>query len=205
MFRKMLAAALLSVSLLPVYAASTNIDVSGLNDAQIAEIKAITAKKVAETAANSGAAAPEKITAGVALAATWGTQAATAAEGFAKAMGIAAKDLNLTINDFLKSPAGMLTAALIIWKMAGASILSAMYGVLFIVVGLTMVRMIYVRLFTREMVPVTYSRFFGMFTGQRMVRVPKNFGNLHTDGEWLAFWTMIISTVVIMAVGGTFF
>lgn len=208
MFRKMLAAALLSVAMIPAYAASTNIDVNGLSEAQVAELKAIAAKKVAETAAAAGqnkAPSTEQITAGVTLAATWGTQAAAAAEGFAKAMGIAAKELNLTINDFLKSPAGILTAVLIIWKMAGSAILSAMYGMLFLAVGLTMVRIIYTRLFTKEVVPVTYSRFFGMFTGQKMVRVPKSFSDLRTDGEWLAFWVMIILTVAIMVAGGTFF
>ena len=208
MFRKMLAAALLSVAMIPAYAASTNIDVNGLSEAQVAELKAIAAKKVAETAAAAGKAdtpTPEKITAGVTLAATWGTQAAAAAEGFARAMGIAARELNLTINDFLKSPAGMLTAALIVWKMAGAAIMHALYGTMFLVVGLTMVRIIYTRLFTKEMVRVPYSRFFGMFTGERLVRVPKNFADLKNDGEWLAFWVMIILTVVILVAGGTFF
>lgn len=208
MFRKMLAATVLSVAMIPAYAASTTIDTSGLTEAQVAEIKAIAAQRVAETAAaagKSGTPTQEKITAGVTLAATWGTQAAAAAEGFAKALGIAAKELNLTINEFIKSPAGILTAALIIWKMAGTTILSALYGLLFLAVGLTMVRIIYKRLFTKEVVRVPYSRFFGMFRGERLVRVPKSFADLDKDGEWLAFWIMIILTIAILVTGGSFF
>lgn len=209
MFRKMIAILALSVASVGAIAASANIDTSGLSEAQVAEIKAIAAKKVAETAAQAAKpladASPEKITAGVALAATWGTQASAAAEGFAKAMGIAARELNITINDFLKSPAGILTAVLIIWKVAGGAFMSAMYGVVFLTVGLIMIRMIYTRLFTKEFVKVPYSRFFGMFTGEKLMRIPKSFSDLENEGEWLAFWVMIILTVALMIAGGAFF
>lgn len=209
MFRKMIAILALSVASVGAMAASANIDTSGLSEAQVAELKAIAAKKVAETAAQAAKpmadVTPEKVTAGVALAATWGTQAAAAAEGFAKALGIAAKELNVTINDFLKSDAGKLTALLIIWKVAGAAMMKAIYGVVFLAVGLTMVRMIYTRLFTKEFVKVPYSRFFGAFTGEKLVRVPKSFSDLRNDGEWLAFWVLIILAIVVMVAGGAFF
>lgn len=209
MFRKMIAILTLSVASVGAIAASANIDTSGLSEAQVAELKAIAAKKVAETAAQAAKpmadVTPEKVTAGVALAATWGTQAAAAAEGFAKALGIAAKELNITINDFLKSDAGKLTALIIIWKVAGAAMMKALYGILFLTVGLAMIRMIYVRLFTKEFVKVPYTRFFGMFTGEKLVRVPKSFSNLENDGEWLAFWVLITCTVAVMMFGGMFF
>jgi len=148
---------------------------------------------------------PESITAGVTLAATWGNQLAAAAEGFAKALGIAAKELNVTINDFLKSPAGILTAIVIIWKVAGTTILKMMYGTLFVVVGLTMVRVVYKRLFTKEMKEVPYSYLWGAISGTKLVRVPKSIQDLKTDGEWLAFWVMIGLTVLTVALGGAFF
>lgn len=209
MFRKMIAGFALSLAAVGAFAASTTIDTSGLTEAQVAEIKAIAAKKVAETAAAAakpdGDVTPEKVTAGVTLAATWGTQAAAVAEGFAKALGIAAKELNITINDFLKSPAGMLTAGLIIWKMAGSGILYAMYGTIVLVVGLIMIRIIYTRLFTSGYEKVEYRRLWGLWSGTKMVRVPKTFQDLHNDGEWLAFWVMIIMSVVVMAFAGAFF
>lgn len=207
MFRKMIAGFALALAAAGAFAASAIIDTSGLTEAQVAEIKAIAAKKVAETAAArpTGDVSPEKVTAGVTLAATWGTQAAAAAEGFAKALGIAAKELNITINDFLKSPAGMLTAGLIIWKMAGSGILYAMYGTIVLVVGLIMIRIIYTRLFTSGYEKVEYRRLWGLWSGTKMVRVPKTFQDLHNDGEWLAFWVMIIMSVVVMAFAGAFF
>jgi hypothetical protein len=205
MFKKLIVGFGLALMLATAFAGQTSIDTSGLSDAQIAELKATAAKKVAETAvaaATPATVAPEKITAGVALAATWGTQAAAAAEGFAKAMGIAAKELNVSINDFLGSPAGKLTAALIIWKVAGTTIIHMLYGVVFVVVGLTMVRVIYQRLFTQGYEKVEYSRFGGFFKGTKLIRIPKGFKDLQNDGEWLAFWVMIVLTVAILISGG---
>jgi len=204
MFRKLLVICTLAIASLGVNAAT--IDTSGLSEAQVAELKAHAAQIVANAAkAAAEPAKPAEVTAMVSLASTWGQQAAAAAEGFAKAMGIAAKELNVTINDFLKSDAGKLTAMLIIWKVAGAAFVKALYGILFVTVGLTMVRVIYTRLFTKGYEKVEYSRFGGFFKGTRMVRIPKSFHDLENDGEWLAFWVMIILTVAVMIFGGMFF
>lgn len=203
MFRKMITLVALAFSV-SAFSASTTVDTSGLTEAQIAEIKAIAAKKVAE-AAPSGRSRDEKITAGVVLATTWGTQAAAAAEGFSRALGIAARELNVTINDFLKSPAGILTAALIIWKIAGASLLHAMFSLIILTVGLTMVCIIYNRLFTRGYERVEYSYFFGAVKGTKMVRVPKSFQDLNKDGEWLAFWVMILTMYMTLLFAGSVF
>ena len=206
MFKKLIAGVALALLAATSFAAQTTLDTSGLSDAQIAELKAHAAQVVAQTAAQAASptVAPEKITAGVTLAATWGQQAAAAAEGFAKALGIAAKELNVTINDFLGSPAGKLTAALIIWKVAGAAILHALYGMLFVTVGLSLARVLYVRLFTKEYKEVQYERFFGMFKGTKMVRIPKGFQDLSKDGEWLAFWVLVVLVIGTLLLGGAF-
>lgn len=47
-----------------------------------------------------------------------------AAKGIAQAIGIAAKELGIAVNDFLKSPAGTLTIAFIIAKFFGGKILA---------------------------------------------------------------------------------
>ena len=203
MFRKIIATVILSLSALSAYAAQTTIDISGLSEAQVAELKAVAAKKVAEAAKGVGDVTPEKVTAGVTLAATWGTQAAAAAEGFARAMGIAAKELNITINDFLKTPAGVLTAGLIIWKMAGAALMHAMFGFIILLAGLIMVRTLYVRLFTKGYEKVEYKRFWGAWSGTRMVRVHKNINELENDGEWLVLWLMIIVGVATLMITGS--
>jgi len=203
MFKNILAGLALVFAVSTVSATSTAIDTSGLTDAQIAELKAHAAAVVAQTAKSGQVdTSPEKVTAGVTLAATWGQQAAAAAEGFAKALGIAAKELNVTINDFLKSDAGKLTAVLIIWKVAGSAVIHFFYGILFMVVGLTMVRTLYTRLFTKEFKTVEYSNFGGFFKGTKLLRVSKPFSEVKTDGEWLAFWVMILLTLIVLIATG---
>lgn len=199
MFRKFLTIAALSLSLSAV-AAQATIDTSGLTDAQVAEIKAIAAKKVADVANSPGG--PGEITAGVNIAAAWGSQAAVAAEGFAKAMGIAAKELNITINDFIQTDAGKITAALIIWKVAGDDILNLFYGIVFIVTGMVISRVIYLKLFTKGFEKVEYSRFGGLFKGTKLVRIPKGFSEMNQEGEWLVFWVMIAICMGSLAIGG---
>lgn len=202
MFRKFLISAAIALCSLTAVAA-TQIDTNGLNDAQIAELKAHAAKIVADTA--KAADGQTEIGPMVTMATTWGNQAAQAAEGFAKAINIAARELGVTVNEFLKTDAGKLTAVLIVWKVAGASIAHGLYGVLFLTVGLTMLRVMYVRLFTSGYKEVQYSNLFGMFTGTKMVRIPKSVGDLKFDGEWMSLWIMIIASIAILGFGSVFF
>lgn len=175
------------------------IDTRGMTEPQIAALKAQAAQVAAE---NVKPITPEKA---LTLASTWGNQAAAAAEGFAKAIGIAARELGVTVNDFLKTDAGKLTAALIIWKVAGATIIHMLYGIVFVTVGLFFMRTMYLRLFTARYEKVTYRHLGGMFTGEKMVRVNKSISNLSNDGEWLVFWLVTIGTIGIITVGGLFF
>jgi len=201
MFRNFIAAMVFSLVAATSFAAQTQIDTSGLPEAQIAELKAKAALAVAEAAANANAPAVKDPGALVTLAATWGPQMAAAAEGFAKALGIAARELNITVNDFLKSDAGKLTAILIIWKVAGTAAVKMLYTVFFVIVAQIVARVVYVRLFTKDYEKVEYSRFGGFFKGTKMVRVPKGFHDLSNDGEWLAFWVMIILSIGSLVVG----
>ena len=199
MFRKFLVGIALSLCALSAMSTQVTVDVGNLSDAQVAELKATAARAVAD--ASKGEAPGASIT----MAATWGQQAATAAEGFARALGIAAKELGVTVNDFLHTDAGKITAVLIIWKVAGATAVKMMYGSLVVTVGLTIVRVIYMRLFTKEYKEVQYSRLFGMFTGTKLVRIPKSFGDLKNDGEWLVVWVMLGLTALTLGIGSTFF
>ena len=56
----------------------------------------------------------------------WATDMATVAESFARAIGIAARELGVAVNDFLNTPAGMLTAVVIIWKVIGADVVTVL-------------------------------------------------------------------------------
>ncbi len=182
---------------------AADIDTSSLSPAQIAELKAIAAKAASANAqAKSESSNPSNV---LSVAAGWGKQASEAAEGFGKAFTVAAKELGITANEFLSTPAGKLTAALIIWKVMGATIVKMLFGVFFITTGLTIVRIIYRRLFTLRYDKVEYSRFGGLFKGTKLVRVPKSFGELENDGEWLAFILMIMITGLTLGIGSVFF
>lgn len=205
MFRKFIVGSILAFCAAASIAAQ--IDTSGLTDAQVAELRAHAATAAANNAKESDTSKTPSIataTTVATFASTFGTQMATAAEGFAKALNIAAKELGITINDFLNTPAGKLTAILIIWKVAGAAAVKMLYGVLFVTVGLSMVRMMYLRLFTKGYEKVSYS-YFGLIKGEKMVRVPKTFKDLDNEGEWLAFWVIIIATIATIGFGGIFF
>lgn len=205
MFRKFIVGSMLAFCAAASIAAQ--IDTSGLTDAQVAELRAHAATAAANNAKESDTSKTPSIataTTVATFASTFGTQMATAAEGFAKALNIAAKELGITINDFLNTPAGKLTAILIIWKVAGAAAVKMLYGVLFVTVGLSMVRMMYLRLFTKGYEKVSYS-YFGLIKGEKMVRVPKTFKDLDNEGEWLAFWVIIIATIATIGFGGIFF
>lgn len=205
MIKKLLAGMAIVFCTSVAFAANyTNVDVSGLTDAQVAQLKAQAAKVVADNA-NKVTEPAAQVSTIMQFASTWGTQAAQAAEGFAKALGIAAKELNITINDFLKSDAGKLTAAVIIWKIAGPAFIHAMYGILFVTIGLILSRVLYLRLFTKGYEKVTYNRFFGMFKGEKMVRIPKTIHELENDGEWLVLWVTIGIAVLSVLVGGVYF
>ena len=56
----------------------------------------------------------------------WAADMATVAESFARAIGIAARELGVAVNDFLNTPAGMLTAVVIIWKVIGAGVVTVL-------------------------------------------------------------------------------
>lgn len=60
---------------------------------------------------------------------------AAVSQEFAKAIGIAAKELGVAVNDFLNTPAGILTAGVIIWHTLGADIvkLLSIFGVAWVV------------------------------------------------------------------------
>lgn len=189
--KKILAVLVLVLST-TVFAKTVDIDATGLSEAQVAELKAVAAKAVADA---SKAGTPTLLN-----MSAWGQQAASAAEGIAKAIGIAAKELNVSVNDFLHTDAGKLATAVILWKVLGSTITGLMGAIIAIVLWIVIFRIFYIRLFTKGYEKVEYSRFGGLFKGTRMVRVYKSFQDLSEDGEWLVLWIMILYTVITMLI-----
>jgi hypothetical protein len=55
---------------------------------------------------------------------------------FARALGVAAKELGIAANDFLKTPAGMLTAGVIVFQYMGGPIIHVSIGLFILITGL---------------------------------------------------------------------
>ena len=172
---------LLFVILAMLGSAAFALDTQGLTPDQLAAVqKTIDAAKQANTATP------------LSMASEWGTQAATAAEGFAKALGIAAREIGVTVNEFISTPAGKLTAALIVWKVAGATLVSMMYGVVVLVVGLYGATLLARHIATEKYTSVPYSRLWGLWAGERRVRVYRPFSD-YSEGDILM---TLVSTVI---------
>jgi hypothetical protein len=60
-----------------------------------------------------------------------------------QALAGCAKELNLAVNDFMKTPAGKVATVLIVWKVMAIDILHIVGGLMILVVGLTLVRAYY--------------------------------------------------------------
>lgn len=201
MFKKLISVSLLLFSA-TVFAGSYTINGVDLSDAQIAQLKADAAKISAENKLNeenrglgSLTQNPEKV---LTNASTWGTQLATAAKGFSEALGIAAHELNINVNDFLNTPAGKLTAVIIIWKVIGASALHFLAGCLIICMSLLFSRIFYIRLFTKDTTLVESTYLWGLYKTTKQVRTMKSMSDLRGEGEWFAFW--IVSAAVCLGV-----
>lgn len=178
--------------------ALANIDTRGLPEQQIAELKSIAARAAADNAAEKRS--------GVTLAQVsefttkWGEQTSVAAEGFARALGVAAKELGVAANEFLSTDAGKLTALVIIWKVAGTSILSLIYAIFVLVVGLSVARVIYRRLFIKEYTTVETVYLFGLIKTTRQRPVVKGFHQLSSEGEWVMVLVMLLTVIATLAV-----
>lgn len=93
---------------------------SDCENLRLAEVSKKTAEKESGVGSMLPTITPERVTG-------W----AQVAEGFANAVGAAAHQLGVSVNDFIKTPAGMITIGVILWKVIGVSILKliAMYGI----------------------------------------------------------------------------
>lgn len=128
----------------------------------------------------------------------WGAEMSQAAEGFARAMGVAARELGVAINDFLASDAGKLTAALIIWKIMGKGILSLMFGVILLIISTRIYFKVLGRFTVDHYEPSQRSVMFGLFKYEK--RVPVYMRTRDIDSGAILFATLLygLSLLLIM-------
>ena len=112
------------------------------------------------------------------------------AQEWAKALGIAANELGIAVDQFLDTDAGKLTAAVIIWQVAGENIMGFLIGVplliIIIVVGLRTARKAKIR-------KITYSETEKNWRGNPVVAEIQYFG----EDETFMFWAAHVATVIL--------
>ena len=103
---------------------------SDLSDEQIQQLKVQCEQMKLEVQASKKAALEKELETPVVTKENIGEWAVIAQE-FAKALGIAAREIGVSVNEFLKSPAGVLTAGILIFMTVGKSIMAFFVGMLF--------------------------------------------------------------------------
>lgn len=97
------------------------------------------------------------------------------AKGFAQAIGVLAKELGVAVNDFLRSPAGILLAAILLVKHAGGVFIGVPFVIFSVLVFAYVVRRVTTGKVTYENVPLLW----GMLTMRRKASVER----LELNGE----------------------
>lgn len=121
--KKLIAIAAMALSLSAF--AAVEVNTSGLTDAQKAElVKQAEAMKMTST---PEAQLVEKVDKWVDVG-----------EKVGKMMGGAAKEVGIAVNDFVKTPVGLMTAGIILWNYMGGMIIHVVAGAIFFVVSFSL-------------------------------------------------------------------
>lgn len=181
---------------LSTIANAAQVSLDGLSDQQMADMRAIIAQKAAENVGqNSGTKIadmkPEKM-------AEWGQQLSNASEGIAHAIGIAAREVGSSVNDFLLTPAGKITLAVILWKVFGTVLMHLLISILIITVAIT------VHIRTRNSIlfngyeTIKKQIWFGLREVEVRVPIYKK-ADWHSDEYWLSFWSLVLVAASVIA------
>lgn len=117
------------------------------------------------------------------------------AKQIAEAVGILAKELGMAVDDFLHTDAGLLVAFLLVWKIAGASILGFIIGVPMIIAIWIMVIKAGKNMLVNEHEERTVK---GWFNSEKIVLIPKyrRFRDLDGDEQTVMWVGTIVAGVL---------
>ncbi|MEG1350441.1 MAG: hypothetical protein RSD49_20635 [Hafnia sp.] len=129
--KKYILALFLSILSLPAMAVSCEIQgVNELSDTMIQELKVRCEQLKLENKQAEPLAAAAEAAAKSAITREDVSQWAQISTEFAKALGIAAREVGIGVNEFLVTPAGFLTAVVLIWVVVGKSVIGILVGAL---------------------------------------------------------------------------
>ena len=111
------------------------------------------------------------------------------AQEWAKALGIAATELGIAADEFLGTGAGKLTAAVIIWQVAGDSLLGLIFGIPLLIVIIVMGSGIARRCLVDK---ITYSETEKNWRGKPLIKEIQYHDADDCGGYWVAYIATII-------------
>jgi hypothetical protein len=120
---------------------------------------------------------------------------ATISKEFASSLGIAANELGVAANTFLASPAGMLTAGVIIWKVFAMNILGLLFILVTIGIWIFMLRAVMTEKFETKMVEG-----WGKTQKEERTRVYIDFGDLSGERVGSLFVVNAVPIILIIII-----
>lgn len=122
---------------------------------------------------------------------------ATISKEFASSLGIAAKELGIAANTFLASPAGMLTAGVIIWKVFAMNILGLLFILVTIGIWIFMLRAAMTESFETKMV-----KGWGDVEKEKRTRIYMDFEHISGERGWSLVLVNIVPIILITIIVG---
>jgi len=119
------------------------------------------------------------------------------AKEFASSLGVAADELGMAANKFLDSPAGMLTAGVIIWKVFAMNILGLLFILVTIGIWIFMLRAVMTEKFETKMVDG-----WGNTQKEERTRVYIDFGDLSGERVGSLFFVNAVPIILIAIIVG---
>lgn len=116
------------------------------------------------------------------------------AKGVAEAIGIAAQELGVAVNDFLKSDAGFLVAVLIVWQVAGDTLFTVFVGFPVLLLLWIAYGVFVTRAYTKRWEAVEYG-----VEGKRKTKLKRIFGK--PDSESLVMVVMVGGLILSLFTG----
>lgn len=179
--KRVIAAILLVASSVAFGATQSGLSSSDLNSAGFSKLseaeKAAIIKQVADTAATknifgqNSESTDERVERWVNIGTKLG-----------QALGGAAKEVGVAVNDFAKSPVGQLTTVLIVWHMIGAQLIHVFGGIMIWVIGFAMINYVFNRSYPTK---VTYSTERKNIFGNPVVEKVERQSAINDAGSWM--------------------
>jgi hypothetical protein len=175
----------------PAFASCDNISVTGISDEAEATLKLACQQALVDATSIASNPLGVDITDPNALSAY-----GIVAQEWARALGIAATELGIAVDTFLDTDAGKLTAALIIWQVAGESIAGFLIGIpllaLIILIGIRTARRAKIKC-------VTYAVKETNWRGAPKVSNVEYFSENETAMYWVAHAATIILSIWVIS------